>query len=138
MPSRTAVAAPSRHAERSFGLLIGGAFVLLGVWWMLRARFPAVAPFAAGIGAVLVVAALVAPAVLYWPNRGWMAMAEAMSFVSTRIVLALVFFIAVTPIGVVKRLTGWDPLRRRAAAAPSYWRPYPERQRDTRHYEKMY
>lgn len=105
---------------------------------MLRARFPAVAPFAAGIGAVLVVAALVAPAVLYWPNRGWMAMAEAMSFVSTRIVLALVFFIAVTPIGVVKRLTGWDPLRRRAAAAPSYWRPYPERQRDTRHYEKMY
>lgn len=105
---------------------------------MFRGRFPSAAPFVVGIGSALILAGLLVPGVLYWPNRGWMALAEALSFVSTRVVLALVFFIAVTPIGVVKKLTGWDPLRRRSAAAPSYWRPYPERQRDTRHYDKMF
>ena len=110
----------------------------LAGWWFLRGRFPSLAPFAAAVGALLVALGLVAPRALYWPNRGWMGLAEALSFVSTRVVLAIVFFLAVTPIGLVKRLTGGDPLRRRAGSEPSYWRPYPERQRDPRHYEKMY
>jgi hypothetical protein len=67
-----------------------------------------------------------------------MALAGVMSFVMTRVILAIVFFLIVTPIGVVKRMTGWDPLRRRAHPEQSYWAPYPERQRDPRHYEKMY
>jgi hypothetical protein len=117
---------------------VGGVFVLLGAWWTLRGRFASVAPYTAGLGILLMVLGAIAPRALYWPNRGWMALAEALSFVSTRIVLAVVFFIVMTPIGVVKRLTGWDPLRRRMAPAPSYWRAYSERQRDSRHYEKMY
>jgi hypothetical protein len=44
----------------------------------------------------------------------------------------------VTPIGFVKRLFGWDPLSRRAPASESYWRPYSDRQKDARHYEKMF
>ena len=67
-----------------------------------------------------------------------MALAEGLSFVMTRVVLGIVFFLVVTPIGAIKRLTGWDPLRRRSRPAPSYWGAYPERQRDPRHYEKMF
>ena len=48
------------------------------------------------------------------------------------------FFLIMTPIGVVKRLLGWDPLDRRSGSRGSYWKPYSERQRDPRHYEKMY
>ena len=58
-------------------------------------------------------------------------------FISTRVVLAIVFFLVITPVGIVTRLCGWDPLRRRAAPADSYWKPYSARQRDPRHYEKM-
>ena len=39
-----------------------------------------------------------------------MKLANGLSFVSTRVILALVFFLVITPLGVVKRLTGWDPL----------------------------
>jgi hypothetical protein len=78
------------------------------------------------------------PRALVYPNKAWMMLAEGLSFVSTRIILAFVFFAIVTPIGFVKRLSGWDPLHRRAAAADSYWQPYSERQRDPRHYEKMF
>jgi hypothetical protein len=61
-----------------------------------------------------------------------------MSFVSTRIILAVVYFLVLTPIGVIKRLSGWDPLHRRESARASYWRPYSGRQRNPKHYEKMY
>lgn len=125
-------------AERNFGLLVGGVFVALGGWWIYRGKFHLVAPYVLAGGAVLFLAGAILPRLLVWPNRAWMVLAEAMSFVMTRVVLAVVFFTTVTPIGVAKRITGWDPLRRRSPRASSYWAPYPERQRDPKHYEKMY
>jgi hypothetical protein len=67
-----------------------------------------------------------------------MKLAEGLSFVMTRLILGVVFFLVVTPIGVIKRLFGWDPLSRRGGHSDSYWTTYSERQRDSRHYEKMY
>ena len=90
------------------------------------------------LGAALVLLGAVFPRALIYPNKAWMKLAEALAFVMTRVILGIVFFFIVTPIGVTKRLFGWDPLHRRTGRSPSYWRPYSERQRDTRHYEKMY
>ena len=126
------------RAERDFGLIVGGVFALLGAWWMYRGKFEMVRTIFLGGGVLLVVLGLVLPRALVWPNRLWMKLAEAMSFVMTHIILALVFFLVVLPIGVVKRMMGWDPLRRRAKPAASYWQPYSPRQRDKRHYEKMW
>jgi hypothetical protein len=43
---------------------------------------------------------------------------------------------------VVKRLSGWDPLERRLAAAggagTSFWRPYSGRQHDPKHFDRMF
>jgi hypothetical protein len=124
--------------EREFGLIVGGVFVLLGAWWLYRGKFVSAAHVLLPLGALLIFLGLLWPRVLVLPNRAWMLLAEALSFVTTRIILALVFFLVVTPIGVVKRLTGWDPLNRRGARSDSYWKPYSERQRDPRHYEKMF
>lgn len=127
------------RAERDFGVAVGAVSALLGAWWLYRDKFPGVRPYFLGAGVALVLFGLAAPRALVWPNRAWMALAEALGFVTTRVVLALVYFLVVTPIGVCKRLTGWDPLSRRGPrGAGSYWRPYPARQHDPRHYEKMY
>ena len=67
-----------------------------------------------------------------------MGLAEALSFAMTHIILAVVFFGIVTPIGLLRKALGGDPLRRRAAAADSYWWPYSDRPRDPKHYEKMF
>jgi hypothetical protein len=128
----------SHRAEREFGFIVGGILILLSAWWMYRGKFHLVAPITLPLGSALVLLGLVLPRALVYPNKAWMALAEALSFVSTRVILAFVFFIIVTPIGFVKRLSGWDPLHRRAAASDSYWQPYSERQHDARHYEKMY
>ena len=124
--------------EREFGLIVGGVFVLLSLWWLYRGKFVSAAHVLLPLGALLIIFGLLWPRVLVLPSRAWMLLAEGLSFVTTRIILALVFFLVVTPIGVVKRLTGWDPLSRRGARSDSYWKPYSERQRDPRHYEKMF
>jgi ABC-type xylose transport system permease subunit len=128
----------SRRAEREFGLIVGGVLLALSGWWFYRGKFPTLLPLTLPLGGLLVLLGLIFPAALVWPNKAWMALAEVLSFITTRIILAFVFFVIVTPIGFVKRLFGWDPLHRRAAKSDSYWKPYSERQRDPRHYEKMF
>jgi hypothetical protein len=128
----------SWRTEREFGLIVGGMLLLLSSWWIYRGKLHHVTQITLPAGAVLVLLGIVAPRVLFYPNKAWMAFAEALSFVSTRVILAFVYFVVITPIGIIKRMTGWDPLNRRAAPRESYWQPYSERQRDPRHYEKMF
>lgn len=125
-------------AERNFGLLVGGVFAALGLWWLYRGKFGTIALVVLALGAALMVLGAVVPRSLVLANRAWMMLAEALGFIMTRVTLGIVFFLVVTPIGFIKRLQGWDPLRLRAARSKSYWEPYSTRQRDPRHYEKMY
>ncbi len=126
------------RTEREFGLLVGGIFVLLGGWWFYRGKFITAASLTLPLGTLLILLGLLWPRGLVLPNRVWMLLAEGLSFIATRIILGVVFFLVITPIGVVKRLTGWDPLNRRSGRSGSYWRSYSERQRDPRHFEKMF
>jgi hypothetical protein len=133
-----AVRKKSWRVEREFGLIVGGMFLLISVWWLYRGKFHTVTQITLPLGAVLLFLGIVFPRVLFYPNQAWMAFAEGLSYISTRIILAFVYFVVITPIGLIKRMTGWDPLSRRAARSESYWRDYSERQRDPRHYEKMF
>jgi saxitoxin biosynthesis operon SxtJ-like protein len=128
----------SFRIEREFGLVVGAVFVLLGAWWIYRGKFTSVAYGVLPLGSALILLGLVWPRALIYPNKAWMKLAEMLAFVMTRLILGIVFFLIVTPIGVVKRLFGWDPLNRRRGQSASYWRPYSDRQRDPRHYEKMF
>lgn len=128
----------SVRAEREFGLIVGGMLLLISGWWIYRGKFHLVTQFTLPVGALLVLLGIVFPRALVYPNKAWMGLAEVLSYISTRIILAFVYFVVITPIGVIKRLTGWDPLSRRAVRSESYWRDYSPRQRDPRHYEKMF
>jgi len=105
---------------------------------MYRGKFHSLIQITAPLALLLLLAGIVVPRLLVYPNKAWMGLAEVLSWISTRIILAFVYFVVITPIGIVKRLSGWDPLNRRAASSESYWRPYSERQSNPRHYEKMF
>ncbi len=124
------------RAEKEFGLIVGGVFVLLGLWWLYRGKFVTAAYVLSAAGSALVLCGLVFPRLLIVPRRFWMKLAEGMSYVSSRVILAIVFFLVLTPIGLIKRAMGWDPLQRRSATGDTFWQPYPDR--GPRHYEKMY
>ena len=126
------------RAEREFGIVVGSIFTLLSAWWIYRGKFSSVSQITLPLGVALILLGLIVPRILVYPNKAWMLLAQGLSYVTTPIILGLVFFFVVTPIGFVKRLTGWDPLRRRAGSNTTYWKPYSERQHNPRHYEKMY
>jgi Saxitoxin biosynthesis operon protein SxtJ len=119
---------------RKFGLTVGGAFLALGalLWW--RGRPDAVVFTVAGLGAVLALAALLVPTRLGPVFRAWMGLAEAMSKVTTPVLMAAVYFLVFTPVGLVRRLFGRDPLARPPRGA-SAWvvRGAGERRSDLRH-----
>src|SRR5262249_9052339 len=100
--------------EREFGLIVGGVSLLLSGWWLYRGKFARASHIPLPVSVLLIVWALLIPRVLRLPNKAWMLLAEGLSFVSTRVILAIVFFGLIPPIGVVKRLFGWDPLNRRS------------------------
>ena len=128
----------SFRAEREFGIVVGSIFTLLSAWWIYRGKFSSVSQITLPLGIALILLGLLVPRILVYPNKAWMLLAQGLSYVTTPIILGLVFFFVVTPIGFVKRLSGWDPLRRRSGSSTTYWKPYSERQHNTRHYEKMY
>ena len=124
--------------DRKFGFVVGGVFALLGgllAFWRHRTGWG----LALGIpGVALVLLAAAAPGLLAAPHRGWLAFARVLGRINAFVFLSIVFFLILTPLGVVLRLFGRDELRRRGASPASMWTPYPERNRDPRHFEKIF
>jgi hypothetical protein len=126
------------RAEREFGLIVGIIFSLLGGLWLYLGKLGFIAQGKLILGVTLVLTGLVVPRALVLPRRGWMALAEFLFSIISKVALALLYFLVFAPFGFIMRLRGWDPLLRRSASARSYWNDYSERQSDLRHYEKMY
>ncbi len=94
---------------RKFGATVGAAFlaIALVLWWRDRHVASSVAAL---LGAPFIVGALFIPSRLGPLQRGWMKLAHAISRVTTPIFMALVYFLVLTPTGIVLRALGKDPL----------------------------
>ena len=68
--------------------------------------------WALGLGAVLVSLGLLLPAVLAPVFKVWMKVGHILGWINTRIILGILFYGLITPMGVVMRLFGWDAMRR--------------------------
>jgi hypothetical protein len=117
-----APASPARDARelRRFGLTVGGAFLLLAL--LSRWRGHTLPPLVLGAaGVLLVLPGLLAPRLLAPVERAWMRAAAVMGRVNTRIILTVVYYLVITPVGVVRRWLG-DPLDRTMRdGRPSVW-----------------
>jgi len=109
-------------SDRKFGLTIGTVLLVIGAvrlvfhhshwaWWL-------------GAGAAFILFGLLWSAALHPLNRAWMLLGLVLYKVVNPIVMALLFFSTMTPVGALMRLCGKDPLGlRRDPAAASYWIP---------------
>ena len=98
---------------REFGLIAGALFVaLFGLLfpWMRHHAHP-IWPFA--LGGFLIAAGAAYPRILRWPFRGWIFLGAILGWVNSRIILSLLFYLVVTPMGFVMRLLGRDPMNRK-------------------------
>lgn len=105
---------------RRFGLIMAVPLAALGGLAVWRGR--AWGPYALGLAAAFLLCGLIAPRILGPVERAWMAFAKVMSIVMTFVILTLTYYLVITPVGLVVRLTGKDSLQlRRSRKRISFW-----------------
>ncbi|HNQ56255.1 MAG: sxtJ [Rhodocyclaceae bacterium] len=110
-----------RAELRNFALIMAGMVALFFgalVPWLWSWRFPAWPWYVAiGLGAW----GLLAPLSLRLPYGLWTRLGHALGWLNTRLLLGIIFYLMITPMGLAMRLFGRDPMRRRIdAAAKTY------------------
>ena len=104
---------------RKFGLTVGAAFLVLAAIMLWRDHAIPMRVFG-GLGIALTAAGAVIPGRLGPVYRAWMGLALAISKVTTPVFMGIVFFVVITPAGLVMRLFGRNPIRHREVNR-SYW-----------------
>jgi hypothetical protein len=116
---------------RRFALTVGGAFLALSALMYWKENVQAAWAFA-GIGALLATAGILVPARLGPVHRAWMGLALLLSRITTPIVLGVIYFLVVTPIGLIRRVLGHNPVERKPVDG-SYWVPRKDARGDMTH-----
>ena len=108
-----------RVTARKTTLTVAAVLFAAGLWQIHRAR-PTAATIFLSLAAVLALVAVIPPLAMGF-HKGWMAIAAALGYVNTRILLSVAYYLVLTPMGVWRRLRGHDPLARRAKSEATYW-----------------
>lgn len=107
-------------SNRSFGMVFSAFFAVVGLWPLVGGG--PVRLWSIGVAGALLIVVLVRPSVLTYPNRWWMRFGEMLHAVTSPIILGVIFFVVVAPVGMVRRRFGADPLLlRKDKDRPSYW-----------------
>ena len=107
---------------RKFGLVTSVPLLVLAGFLFYKGR-PA-APYFAAPGLLLAIFGLIKPQLLGPVERWWMWFAGKLQIVTTTIILSVVYFVILTPIGLFMRMRGRDPLELRRNDGGSYWKAH--------------
>jgi hypothetical protein len=122
---------------RKFGLMVGGVFAVLGL--LLLWRHKTYYPYFLWPGGGLVLLGAVLPRALKWIYIAWMSLAFVLGFIMAHVILTLLFYLVLTPIGLVARLCGQDFLSLKLdRAAKSYWIPRGGKAKSAAEYERQF
>jgi hypothetical protein len=108
-------------SERSFGLLFALVFAVPGGWSFFFEN-ATVGLILLGLSALFLVVALTAARILRPLNILWFTFGRLLHKIVSPLIMVTLFFVAVTPISLIMRLSGKDPLRlKMEPEAESYW-----------------
>lgn len=109
-----------QSSDRFFGLTFFVVFMIIALWPLLR-HGPVRLPFLA-IALGFLGISLIAPALLGPLNRLWLKFGALLHSITSPIILGIMFFLVILPIGLIMRLLGKDFLRLRFDnSVSSYW-----------------
>jgi polyferredoxin len=100
-----------KRALRSFGLIVAAGFGIIALWPAL-ARGEGPRMWALLIAVVMSSTALIYAPVLKPVFRLWMFMGEILGWINTRLILGLLFYGLIMPIGIMLRIAHKDPMQR--------------------------
>jgi len=107
-------------SNRNFGLVFAVVFAVIGLLPLVHRGELRI--WSLILAALFAIAAFAFPSVLAPLNRLWMKLGLLLHKIVSPIVLGILFFVVITPMGVAMRAFGRDPLRlRRDNQSKSYW-----------------
>ena len=122
---------------RSFGVIIG--IILLLVAGFLFYREKESFQTFLYIAGVFIGLALILPSMLKPIYIVWMTFAVILGWFMTRVILSLLFYMIITPIGLVLRIFGKDFLElKKQAVQGSYWNQRDSNLEKNQNYEKQF
>jgi hypothetical protein len=130
---------PSRRELRLFGFVWLGFFLLVagGVW--LKLHSPALTASLACVAVVVPMLGWAASSFMRAIYVGMSYIAWPIGFVVSHVLLGAVYYLFLTPIGLIMRATGYDPMRRRFdQKLRSYWIERDTDERDQRSYFRQF
>jgi hypothetical protein len=124
-------------ALKKFSIILFFAFGILGLFIFWR-RGEAGLVFC-GIGLALLFCGLISPKLLVYPYKGWMRLSLILGFLMNHLILSLMYYFVITPIGIVMRMFGKDFLRKKYDKnATTYWIKKEQKVYAKERYEKMF
>jgi len=127
---------PPRRLLRQFGGLWLVFFLGLAAWQSLVHGLSTTGVLAAAV-ALLGAVGLARPRVVRPVFVGWMMLAFPLSWLVSHVALAIVFYGFFTPLALVFRLSGRDPLALKRRNTESYWQARPQAT-DVRRYFRQF
>ncbi len=110
----------SKKKLREFGLLIGSIFLVAAVVLFYYGKDSFY--YFSIVGLVLIIPAIFYPKILLPLHKVWMAISVILGYFSTRLILGILFYLVITPMGLIAKLFGKDFLDRKIDNdKESYW-----------------
>ena len=107
-------------SDRTFGFVFVVVFLAVGLWPLIHGDHPLW--WLLGGALVLAVISIAAPAILHPLNILWTRFGLLVNRIISPVILGLLFFLVITPTGLMFRLLGKDPLRLKwEPSLKTYW-----------------
>jgi len=127
----------SKKELRQFGIVMGVAFGLLGILFLWRHK--GYYPYLFVVSAVFFIFGIALPVILKPVQKIWMSVAILIGHVVTRVILSILFFLVLTPMGLIARLFGKQFLNLKIdKSQKSYWNYREAKELKQSNYERQF
>lgn len=122
---------------KKFGITMGVILTIIGLYlfWKKNNYFE----YFLFLAASFFILGLILPAALKHVYKAWMSLAVVMGFIMTRVIMVIIFYLLVTPIGIIASITGKKFLDMKIDKdAKSYWLTRDKSQKIKADYERQF
>ena len=98
-----------QNSNRSFGVIFFIVFLILGLWPLKNSGNPNL--YIIGISGIFLVLGILNSKILSPFNKAWIKLGEFLGTIIAPIVMALIYFVVLTPISLIVRIFGKDLLK---------------------------
>jgi len=127
----------SKKDLRKFGLTIGIALIVIAAVLIITRKHSSL--YFAGVGFIIAVIGIIVPQILKPLNKVWMSLSIILGWIMTRVILIFLFYLAITPIGLLTKLLRKDFLDMNIDKAKgSYWLKRELKKFEPKDYERQF